>query len=61
MSSDRNNFFGFAEDKLYYDEKRKRFVNTANASGYMHRQYYQNHFKDVGIGLTSNKFNLTLS
>ena len=30
MSSDRNSFFGFSEDKLYYDEKRKRFVNTAN-------------------------------
>ena len=49
MSSDRNSFFGFAEDKLYYDEKRKRFVNTANQSGYQHRQYYQNHFKDVSV------------
>ena len=47
MSSDRVNFFGFSEDKLYYDEKRKRFVNTANSSGLMHRQYYMNHFKDV--------------
>ena len=49
MSSDRTSFFGFAEDKLYYDEKRKRFVNTANQSGYQHRQYYQNHFKDVSV------------
>ncbi len=47
MSSDRQNFFGLADDKLYYDEKRKRFVNTANAPGYVHRQYYQGHFKDV--------------
>ena len=47
MSSDRVSFFGFGEDKLYYDEKKKRFVNTANAPGFVHRQYYQNHFKDV--------------
>ena len=47
MSSDRQNFFGLAEDKLYYDEKRKRFVNTASAPGFVHRQYYQGHFKEV--------------
>ena len=40
MSSDRVSFFGFGEDKLYYDEKKKRFVNTANAPGFVHRQYY---------------------
>ena len=34
-----------AEDKLYYDEKKKRFVNTANAPGISHRQYYGGHFK----------------
>ena len=47
MASDRNNFFGVGEDKLYYDEKKKRFVNTANAPSFIHRNYYQGHFKDV--------------
>ena len=45
MADDRINFFGLAEDKLYYDEKKKRFVNTANAPGFVHRQYASNHFK----------------
>ena len=47
MASDRTNFFGLADDKLYYDEKRKRFVNTAGAPDHIHRQYYQGHFKEV--------------
>ena len=47
MASERSDFFGLAEDKLYYDEKRKRFVNTAQAPNFVHRQYYQGHFKDV--------------
>ena len=45
MASDRITFFGLADDKLYYDEKKKRFVNTANAPGFTHMQYYQGHFK----------------
>ena len=47
MSSNRVNFFNLADDKLVYDEKRKRFVNTSNAPGFAHRQYYQGHFKHV--------------
>ena len=54
MSSDRINFFGLAEDKLYYDEKRKRFVNTANAPGFAHRQYAANHFKTQRPDLIGN-------
>ena len=49
MSSERLNFFSFSDDKLYYDEKRKRFVNSADQFGFTHRQYYQNHFKDVSV------------
>ena len=49
MSSDRNNFFNLADDKLYYDEKKRRFVNTANAPSFIHRSYYQGHFKDVSL------------
>ena len=47
MTSERTTFFGIAEDKLYYDEKRKRFVNSADAPGFTHRNYYQGHFKHV--------------
>ena len=47
MSSDRHSFFSLSDDKLYYDEKRKRFVNTDNAPSFTHRQHYQSHFKDV--------------
>ena len=47
MSSDRVQFFGLSQDKLYYDEKRKRFVNSNNAPSFAHRNYYQGHFKDV--------------
>ena len=62
MSSDRQNFFGLADDKLYYDEKRKRFVNTANAPGYVHRQYYQGHFKDVSFKFkVSDDLRITLA
>ena len=55
MSSDRVNFFGLSEDKLYYDEKKKRFVNTKDAPGHIHRQYYQGHFKDVSSDLAVPK------
>ena len=47
MSSDRINFFGLAEDKLYYDERKKRFVNTANVPSYIERAYKNAHFKEV--------------
>lgn len=43
----RHTYMKLAEDKLYYDEKRKRFVNTANIPGHAHRAYYNNHFKHV--------------
>lgn len=47
MADTRNNFFGFAEDKLYYDEAKKRFVNTKNAPAYVERAYKNASFKDV--------------
>ena len=28
--NERSNFFGIADDKLIYDERKKRFVQTAN-------------------------------
>ncbi len=42
------NFFGLAEDKLYYDEARKRFVSTKDAPMHIERAIKNSHFKDVG-------------
>ena len=49
MSAERTGFFKLADDKLYYDEKRKRFVNTSDSPGFAHRSYYQGHFKHVSV------------
>ena len=43
----RHSFMGVAENKLYYDEKRKRFVNSSDMQGHALRSYYQGHFKHV--------------
>ena len=48
----RHSFMKLADDKLYYDEKRKRFVNTADIPGHAHRAYYNGHFKHVSPALT---------
>ena len=36
-----------ADEKLYFDEQRKRFVSTKNAPANMERQMKNNHFKEV--------------
>ena len=41
----RTSFFAFSDDKLYYDEARKRFVSTKNAPSYLERQFRSSHFK----------------
>ena len=51
MGEGRMNFFGLSEDKLYYDERKKRFVNTKDAPAHVERSYTNNHFKDVLISL----------
>ena len=55
MADNRMNFFGLSEDKLYYDERKKRFVSTKDAPGYVERAYKNSHFKDVS---RSESFNL---
>ena len=38
MSGERISFFGgITEDKLIYDERKKRFVHTSNMPGHLHR------------------------
>ena len=49
MADTRMNFFGLSEDKLYYDERKKRFVNTKDAPGHVERAYKNSHFKDVSL------------
>ena len=49
------NFFGLSEDKLYYDERKKRFVNTKDAPGYVERAYKNSHFKDVSQSIACSR------
>ena len=37
--NERTNFFGFQDDKLIYDERKKRFVHTADMPAALSRQY----------------------
>ncbi len=56
MADNRMNFFGLSEDKLYYDERKKRFVSTKDAPGYVERAYKNSHFKDVSRSDTNPLF-----
>ena len=47
MQGERRNFFGFEDDKLVYDERKKRFVQTADMPAYLQRQFQNNQFKFV--------------
>lgn len=47
MSEGRMRFFGLSEEKLYYDESKKRFVSTKDAPAFIERGFKNNHFKDV--------------
>ena len=37
--NERINFFGVADDKLIYDERKKRFVHTKDIPASLARQY----------------------
>ena len=45
--NDRINFFGIQDDKLIYDERKKRFVHTTDMPRHLSRQYKNNTFKSV--------------
>ena len=53
MSEGRMRFFGLSEDKLYYDESKKRFVSTKDAPAYIERSFKNGHFKDVRAQLNN--------
>ena len=44
---DRVDFFAFNDDKIVYDERKKRFVATKDMPAHMARQYYSSSFKTV--------------
>lgn len=46
MTGQRIRFFGISDDKLYYDERKKRFVYLDDAPAIMHKGYKNVHFKD---------------
>ena len=43
---ERVGFFGIADDKLYYDERKKRFVFLEDAPAYAERAFKNAHFKE---------------
>ena len=45
--NERIDFFGIAEDKLIYDERKKRFVHTKDLPGFMTREMMNGAFKTV--------------
>lgn len=48
---ERVQFFGLGEDKLYYDERKRRFVSTKDMPAYMERSIRTNMFKHVSYRL----------
>ena len=47
MTTDQVNFFGLAEEELWYDERKKRFVSSKNAPEFVTRNFRHGHFKEV--------------
>ena len=45
--TERIRFFGISDDKLYYDERKKRFVFLEDAPGGLERSFKNAHFKTV--------------
>ena len=52
--NERTNFFGFQDDKLIYDERKKRFVHTADMPAMLSRQYQSSQFKTVSLLQTNS-------
>lgn len=43
--TDRIKFFGLNDDKLYYDERKKRFVFLEDAPAFAEKAFKNSHFK----------------
>jgi hypothetical protein len=45
--ADRINFFGLQDEKIYYDERKRRFFSNKDAPSYVMRSYKNSVFKEV--------------
>ena len=45
--ADRVDFFGLSEEKVYYDERKRRFFSNKDAPSYVMRSYKNSVFKEV--------------
>lgn len=53
--TERSRFFGISDEKLYYDERKKRFVFLEDAPLYAEKAFNKNFFKFVIINLRTYK------
>jgi len=44
--ADRINFFGLQDEKIYYDERKRRFFSNKDAPSYVMRSYKNSVFKE---------------
>ena len=44
--TERIRFFGLQDDKLFYDERKKRFVYLGDAPAITEKTYKNSHFKE---------------
>ncbi len=44
--TERVKFFGISDEKLYYDERKKRFVYLEDAPAIAEKAYKNSHFKE---------------
>ena len=49
----RTSFLDWEDDKLIYDERKKRFVHTKNMPKMLHQQYFHSSFKHVSCRFES--------
>jgi hypothetical protein len=45
----RGSFFGMSDDKMFYDERKKRFVFLENSHNINQKDYKNAHFNQVNI------------
>ena len=63
MPDSRVRFFGITDDKLFYDERKKRFVYLDDAPAIAHKTYNNSHFKEQRpdlFGQEQHEFKLKL-
>lgn len=54
--SQKIDFFGIQDDKVIYDERKKRFAHTKDLPGHLARQYTSAGFKNVSRSIQSGQY-----